>query len=119
MITNKIIELGLREKSLKNEILDFASRYHHLKLIYYSDLNILTFETYEKINILKNERNAENVRYYLITKGTEYKPWLVSQEAYNDPGYWWLIMEFNDIFDIEDFQNGKTIKIPPASIILK
>ena len=48
---------------------------------------------------------------------TEYKPWLVSDDAYGDPCYWWFIIEFNNIFDIEEFVAGITIQIPPLTYI--
>lgn len=123
MITNKITNIdSLQQSSLKKKLLDFSSRYNNCDMLFYSDFNILTFETYKRSynskeikdvsKIIKNE-----IKYYLITKGTQYKPYLVSQDAYGDPGYWWYIMEFNNIFDIEDFEEGKTIKIPPVTYL--
>jgi hypothetical protein len=82
--------------------------------MYYGDFNIITFETYERLQF-KNQPT----KHYVITLGTEYKPWLVSQIAFNDPRYWWFIMEYNNIFDIEDFSAGRTIKIPSATEILQ
>lgn len=121
MITNKIIKINDSQNAIKSQLLDFASRYNRSDLIYYSDFKILTFETYDRElkNLNISSSGDEDIKFYLITQGAEYKPWLVSQEAYGDPGYWWIIMEFNNIFDVEDFEAGKTIKIPPATSILQ
>lgn len=117
MITNKIVEITGQESELKKELLDFSSRYQKSKLIYYSNFNILTFDLYKRnFNPAVNEIPAD-IKYYLIKKSTEYKPWLVSDEAYSDPGYWWFIMEFNNIFDIEEFVAGITIQIPPLTYV--
>ena len=121
MITNKIEKIkDIQQSKLKGKLLDFSSRYNKSNMIYYSDFNILTFETYDRVyNPQIKERypeiKEEDVKFYSITKGTQYKPYLVSQDVYGDTGYWWFIMEFNNIFDIEDFIVGKTIRIPPIT----
>jgi hypothetical protein len=119
MQTNKIELFDNRtQSSLKKQLLDFSSRYNHIKLMSYSDFKILTFETYERLvnendPDLASKIKARDILFYSIELQNQYKPWLVSQKAYNDPGYWWFIMEFNNIFDVEEFTAGKTIKIPP------
>jgi hypothetical protein len=123
MITNKIENISnIQQSNLKSKLLDFSSRYNNSKMIYYSDFNILTFETYDRIyNPEIKERYTKvlerDIKFYSITKGAQYKPYLVSQDVYGDPGYWWYIMEFNNIFDIEDFTVGKTLRIPPINIL--
>jgi hypothetical protein len=121
MPTNKVEILSNDiQRDLKGKILDFSSRFNQSRLISYSDFKILTFETYDrtfdKIDIDKIIFSRD-ILFFEITKGTQYRPWLVSQDAYGDPGYWWYIMEFNDIFDVEEFTAGKTIQIPPLSAI--
>ena len=121
MITNKIEKINSTQQSkLKGMLLDFSSRYNKSEMVYYSDFNILTFETYDRtynpeIKEKFTEIKEEDIKFYSITKGAQYKPYLVSQDVYGDPGYWWYIMEFNNIFDIEDFIVGKTIRIPPIT----
>ena len=123
MITNKIEEIdSVQQTKLKGKLLDFSSRYNKSNMIYYSGFNILTFETYNRVYNPQNkerypEIKEEDVKFYSITKGTQYKPYLVSQVVYGDPGYWWYIMEFNNIFDVEDFVVGKTIRIPPITAL--
>ncbi len=117
--TNKITKIERRiQNGLKEDFLDFSSRYNRSEMVHYSDFNILTFETYERIFNPANPRKQRKVKdseikFFQITLGTQYKPWLISQSAYQDPGYWWYIMEFNNLFDVEEIVAGKTIKIPP------
>lgn len=118
MQTNKIVPITNQQSELKRSLIDHTSRYQKSDLIFYSDFQILTFETYDRLyNSSTSTKEIDNIIYYVITAGTQYRPWLVSNDAYGDPGYWWLIMEFNNLFDIEDFSAGKTIKIPPITIL--
>ncbi len=118
MITNKTVRVIKNKSELKRNLIDFSSRYQRSDLIYYSDFDILTFETYDRIYNPNDPRQKEpdGIKYYQITKGTQYKPWLASDDVYGDPGYWWLLMEFNNIFDVEEFTAGKTLKVPPVTI---
>lgn len=118
--TNKITNIdNITQNELKNRLFDYSSRYRNSNLIYYSDFNVLTLETYDRVfnsNVnYENKKLLSDVRYYTITKGTQYRPDLASQDVYNDPGYWWFLMESNDIFDIENFVIGKTLKIIPIT----
>ena len=125
MQTNKIqIPSNSDQIGLKDSLLDFSSRYHNCNVFVFSDYKILTFETYRRnynpaSRIDRSKIPEDSIRYYVIKPSTQYKPWLVSDDAYNDPGYWWWIMEFNNIFDIEDFEAGRTIKIPPVHVLEK
>ncbi len=125
MQTNKIVYLhASREEALKGQILDFASRYNHSRLLAYSEHQVLTFGTYDRNYNPVNHRDVkrvskDEVKYYQVTSGTEFKPWLISTEAYGDPAYWWYIMEYNNIFDVEEITMGKTLKIPPIHTIIK
>ena len=123
MQTNKVNVLSNNDQVLlKKNFFDYSSRYNRSKLILYSDLNLLTLETYDRrLNIqtpLKFKNfSPSDIKFYQITKGTQYKPWLASQDVYGDPGYWWVLMEYNNIFDVEDFTFGKTIEVVPLSSI--
>ena len=85
-----------------------SSRYKKSKLIYYTENKYVTFTTYKK----ENYDEKENIRYTVITKNYEYRPDMVSQEAYGVPDFWWRIMEFNNIKDVFDFKSGLNIAIP-------
>lgn len=54
-----------------------------------------------------------------ISQDLLYRPDLISQKAYNTPDLWWVIAEYNNIFDpIFDLQIGQTLKIPAISRVL-
>ena len=48
----------------------------------------------------------------VISKNYEFRPDLVSYEAYGVVDFWWKIMEFNNIKDIFDFKAGINLTIP-------
>ena len=48
----------------------------------------------------------------VITKGSEYRPDLVSFDEYGTIDFWWKIMEVNGIKDILDFAAGRNIRLP-------
>ena len=85
-----------------------ASRYADSRVLYYSDEKIITFETYKKKKFVPSKTDKVAV----IPPGMQYRPDLVSKDAYNAPDFWWKIMEVNGINDIMDFKAGKTIILP-------
>lgn len=53
---------------------------------------------------------------HLVTDVDAHQPDLISYNAYGDESYWWLIMQFNRVFDpYRDVVSGMTLKIPNAS----
>lgn len=91
-----------------SSVVDAASRYNKSAIIYYGDQRFITFETYKRVNYVPSDGD----RFYVITKSTEYRPDLVSQRAYGTVGYWWKILEANNMMDILDFKAGTNIVIP-------
>lgn len=91
-----------------NRFTTASSRYKKSKLIYYTDNKYITFTTYKK----SKNNSTDNKRYMVISKNFEYRPDLVSFEAYGVVDFWWRIMEFNNIKDIFDFKAGLNITIP-------
>lgn len=85
-----------------------TSRYAGSKVLYYSDLNKITFNTYKRITRTINPQD----RYTLITPGLEYRPDLVSFFEYGVVDFWWLLLEVNGMKDILDFKAGATIRLP-------
>ena len=69
----------------------------------------MLFRSYKKNN---SYSPSTNDKYTVITKGYEYRPDLVSYQAYGTPDFWWKIMEVNGIKDIFDFKSGLNIVIP-------
>ena len=85
-----------------------SSRYAETPVVYYTENKLITFITYKK-----NQPNfGKKDKYYVVTAGTEYRPDLVSQNAYGTVDLWWKILEANDIKDIFDFKAGLNIRIP-------
>ncbi len=85
-----------------------ASRYIKQSVIYYSELKKLAYDTYFRRAYVPNGKE----QVMLITKGIEYRPDLVSQQAYGFPDNWWRILEANKMLDILEFQAGRTIILP-------
>lgn len=106
-MANKIeVAVGLN----KRNFIDQDSRYNASTLLYYGEKRFITFETYKR----KKTETTDNDRYYVITKGTEYRPDLVSLRAYANVSLWWKILEANGMKDIWDFKAGTNIVIPAA-----
>lgn len=85
-----------------------TSRYTGSKVVYYTERRLLTFNTYKR----EERESGENDKYMVITKGSEYRPDILSLEAYGVVDFWYRIMEANNIFDIYDFKAGTNIVIP-------
>ena len=87
-----------------------GSRYIDSPVIYYGELNRVTFTTYKR----KNQQIGASDKFMVIGKGSEYRPDLVSNQFYGVTDFWWQIMEFNQIYDVFDFKAGVTIRIPSS-----
>lgn len=93
-----------------DRIVNFTSRYSEAEVILYGEAKKLTFKTYKRETRTPNPEDKVAV----IPPGMEYRPDLVSQQAYGVPDFWWRILEVNRIMDIFDFKAGRTIVIPDA-----
>lgn len=93
-----------------DRLVNFTSRYIDSEVILYGEAKKLTFATYRRPNRTENPQDKVAV----IPPGMEYRPDLVSQQAYGVPDFWWRILETNRIMDIFDFKAGRTIVIPDA-----
>jgi hypothetical protein len=87
-----------------------TSRYADSTIIYYGDENRLTFPTWKREDIPE----TANDLFTVITPGTEYRPDLVSREAYGTVDFWWRIMVANNIWDVWEFKSGLTIRLPDS-----
>lgn len=90
------------------DLVDTTSRYAESDVVYYGDNNIITFKTYKRSPL---PENAED-QFAVITKGTEYRPDLISHRIYGTPNFWWRLLEANGMFDISEFKTGVNIRIP-------
>ena len=91
-----------------------SSRYANSTVIQYGDNNILTFKTYVRNDPVISSTD----KFTVVPPGEEYRPDLTSYLAYNSVDYWWLIMEFNGIFDIYDYKSGLNIRIPSVNNLI-
>ena len=85
-----------------------TSRYVDSSVVYYGEDGIMTFTTYKR----KETPSSSDDRFFLINKGQEYRPDIVSSIAYGISDLWWKIMEANQMSDILDFKAGTTIRVP-------
>lgn len=103
-MANKIEFTDTNPRNFVNNL----SRYAESKVIYYSDENIITFETYKRKKFKSSPRDQVTV----ITPGMEYRPDLMSFDKYGMVDFWWKIMEANQMKDIMEFKAGRTIVLP-------
>lgn len=47
-----------------------------------------------------------------VIQAEEFRPDLLSYSIYGDYQYWWILMLYNDILDIEDVSIGLTVRYP-------
>lgn len=88
----------------------FTSRYLESQIIYYTERRLLTFTIYRKHKFDTNRKD----KFMVVSKGYEFRPDLVSQDAYGTPDFWWKIMESNNVKDVFDFKAGLNIRIPQS-----
>lgn len=87
-----------------------SSRYVDNKVIYYTENKLLSFDIYKKKEIPQSSQD----KYAVISAGVEYRPDLVSQQAYGSVDFWWKILEANNMKDVWEFKVGTNIRIPGA-----
>lgn len=104
-MANKIQETNLRPI---DGFVSSLSRYADSEVVYYGENNLITFKTYRRT--VDNPTSSD--RFMVISPGHEYRPDLVSREAYGTVDFWWQIMESNKIYDIWDFKAGRNIRLP-------
>lgn len=92
----------------KGSFIDSESRYNSSDLIYWGDKRLITFKSYKRTKYIPGPDD----KFYIISKGTEYRPDLVSFRSYSTVSLWWKIMEVNGMKDIMEFAAGTTIIIP-------
>lgn len=103
-MANKVTYTNIPSQKFVNPL----SRYASSEVIYWSDNNIATFETYKRVPI----QESESDRFVVLNDSTAYRPDRVSYAAYGMVDFWYKIMEANNIFDIRDFKSGITIRLP-------
>lgn len=90
-----------------------TSRYLDQKIVYYTERKLLTYNTYKKKTYEANKRD----KFTVLSKKFEYRPDLLSFEAYGTPDFWWKIMEANNIKDVFAFKAGLNVRLPHSVFI--
>jgi hypothetical protein len=85
-----------------------TSRYTNSNVVYYTEDKRLTFTTYKRGSYNPSSQD----QYMVVSKGYEYRPDLVSRDAYGTVDFWWRIMEANGMKDILEFKTGANIRLP-------
>jgi hypothetical protein len=66
---------------------------------------------------LSELRNLPAAGYFTITGGEEGRPDNLAHKVYRDTQYWWLLMAYNDITNINQFTIGLELKYPSISAV--
>lgn len=53
--------------------------------------------------------------FFTVAGGEEGRPDSLSFNIYADTQYWWILMAYNDLSNIQEITNGMTIKYPSLS----
>lgn len=85
-----------------------TSRYASSPVEYYSEKKKITFTTYKRTPT----RTSDADKFTVISKGSEYRPDLVSFHMYGTVDFWWKIMEANGMKDVMEFKAGTNIRLP-------
>lgn len=103
--------IPIRDTNLRTEVvLKGFSRYRNSKVIYWSDRNLITFNTYVREPYVPTGKE----RIMVIKASVEYRPDLVSYDIYRFSDAWWRILEANGMKDIWEFKAGRTIILPDS-----
>lgn len=52
---------------------------------------------------------------FFVVQGEGTRPDTISFKIYGDHQYWWVIMLYNDLFEVEDIVSGTSLKFPSLS----
>lgn len=94
--------------TLPEKVVSGMSRYIDGEIVFYGEQKFLTFTTYNR----KAYKPTGKEKILLIKKGVEFRPDLVSYDAYGFVDAWWKILEANGMKDVFEFKAGVTIIIP-------
>ena len=59
------------------------------------------------------KRLPEKQKYYVQSE--EGRPDLVSYRVYRDTQFWWIVLFYNDIIDVDDLEIGMTLSLPSVT----
>ena len=85
-----------------------SSRYTSSRLIYYGELNKMTFTIYKRTQPMLTDED----KYTVVPPGWEYRPDLASKFMYGTVDFWWKILEMNGMKDVWEFKSGANVRLP-------
>ena len=109
-MANKIQETKINPKTFVTA----SSRYADSKVLYYGDLNKLTFTIYKR----SSELESKDDKFMVIPPGMSYRPDRVSKAMYGTVDFWWRILEMNGMKDILEFKAGTNVRLPASLLKL-
>jgi len=86
---------------------DYTERFDIGRFMRYENENHdpLTSAFIKDLKALKN-----NGRF--VVQGEEFRPDLISDKIYGTTQHWWIILLYNDVFEIDDITNGVELNYP-------
>ena len=88
-----------------NNNLDTDSRYDTIKFLEFNMDNIDPLNSFMLLNIT----NLPSHGTYTV-KNEEGRPDLLSYRIYNDTQYWWVLMWYNSIMNVNDIKTGMVLQ---------
>jgi hypothetical protein len=95
-----------------NNELETTERYDAIKFFNFDEDNIESLDSYFNLMIPKLSEIGS-----LTITNEEGRPDLISYKLYNSTQYWWIILIYNHILDIQELKTGYTIKYPSLNSI--
>lgn len=88
-----------------NNSLDTDTRYDTIKFLEFNKDNVDPLNSFMLLNIT----NLPPHGTYLV-KNEEGRPDLLSYRIYNDTQYWWALMWYNSIMNVNDIKTGMVLQ---------
>jgi len=88
---------------------DYTLRYDLGKFLRFEN------DTYDPLtsNLIENIKSISQGGLFKVTS-EEFRPDQISRRIYDNDQYWWVIMLYNDIIDVESIEIGMILKYPDA-----
>lgn len=94
-----------------NNSLQTDKRYDTAKFLEFTD-DLDPLNSYMLININRLPEQGT-----IILNNQELRPDLLSYKIYGDTQYWWILLKYNNIIDLNDLYKGRVISYPSLNDI--
>lgn len=92
--------------------IETEKKYDEVKFLQFNNDNLDPLNSY----MLSNIKSLPEQGNYIITN-FEKRPDMISYRIYGDTQYWWVIMHYNDVDNINLLTNGTVIYYPSLNAI--